>query len=159
MCEKNACAQQSEKYCHYLNHRTYPYAKISLRFGSRVTRFQCRTASGTDFSNFRNGHIERVRFDGRQSQGGGGSSAQCKPVSDVLHCLQWRASTAPSNLCAHSGNPAFRSPSNISVEFVWPPRAIHADIVKSGSTSSNCAAASRASASRPRWAKADARQQ
>ena len=37
-------------------------------------------------------------------------------------------------------------------------RPILADIVKAGSTSSRRAAASRASASRPRWAKADARQ-
>ena len=37
-------------------------------------------------------------------------------------------------------------------------RAIHADIVKAGSISTARAAASRASASRPRWAKADARQ-
>jgi hypothetical protein len=59
---------------------------------------------------------------------------------------------------AHSGNPAFRSPSIISFAFVCPPRAIHADIVKTGSSPSRCAAASRASASRPRWAKADARQ-
>ena len=59
---------------------------------------------------------------------------------------------------AHSGNPAFRSPSIISFAFDCPPRAIHADIVKAGSSSSRRAAASRASASRPRWAKADARQ-
>jgi hypothetical protein len=58
----------------------------------------------------------------------------------------------------HSGNPAFRRPSISSFEFVCPPRAIHADIVKAGSSSSRRAAASRASASRPRWAKADARQ-
>ena len=59
---------------------------------------------------------------------------------------------------AHSGNPAFRRPSISSFAFDCPPRAIHADIVKAGSTSSRRAAASRASASRPRWAKADARQ-
>ena len=58
----------------------------------------------------------------------------------------------------HSGNPAFRRPSINSFEFACPPRAINADIVNAGSTSSRCAAASRASASRPRWAKADARQ-
>jgi hypothetical protein len=58
---------------------------------------------------------------------------------------------------AHSGNPAFRRPSVNSFAFDRPPRAIHADIVKAGSTSSIRAAASRASASRPRWAKADAR--
>ena len=39
----------------------------SLRFGTRVTRFQCRTASGTDFSNFRNGHIERVERNGHHA--------------------------------------------------------------------------------------------
>ena len=59
---------------------------------------------------------------------------------------------------AHSGNPAFRRPSISSFAFEYPPRAINADTVKPGSTSSRCPAASRASASRPRWAKADARQ-
>jgi len=59
---------------------------------------------------------------------------------------------------SHSGNPAFRRPSISSLEFDCPPRAIHADIVKAGSTSSRRAAASRASASRPRWANADARE-
>ena len=59
---------------------------------------------------------------------------------------------------AHSGSPAFRSPSVSSVAFDCPPRAIHEEIVKAGSTSRRHAAASRASASRPRWAKADARQ-
>jgi len=57
---------------------------------------------------------------------------------------------------AHSGNPALRRPS-ISSKNDSPPRAINADIVKAGSTSSKRAAASCASASRPRWAKADAR--
>src|ERR1700736_3988060 len=59
---------------------------------------------------------------------------------------------------AHSGSPAFRSPSVSSVAFDCPPRAIHEEIVKAGSTSRRHDAASRASASRPRWAKADARQ-
>ena len=59
---------------------------------------------------------------------------------------------------AHSGNPALRRPSICSFAFDSPPRAIYADIVKAGSISSTRAAASRASASRPRWAKADARQ-
>src|SRR5215467_2533506 len=59
---------------------------------------------------------------------------------------------------AYSGTPAFRNPSINSFAFDCPPRAIHADIVKAGSTSSRRAAASRASASRPRRAKADARQ-
>jgi hypothetical protein len=58
----------------------------------------------------------------------------------------------------HSGSPAFRRPSINSFEFDCPPRAIHVVIVKSGSTSSTRAAASRASASRPRWAKAEVRQ-
>src|SRR6478672_13140575 len=56
------------------------------------------------------------------------------------------------------GNPAFRRPSIYSFAFDCPPRAINADIVKAGSISSTRAAASRDSASRPRWAKADARQ-
>jgi hypothetical protein len=59
---------------------------------------------------------------------------------------------------AYSGNPALRSPSISSFAFDCPPRAIHADIVKAGSSSSRRVAASRASASRPRWAYADARQ-
>jgi transposase len=60
---------------------------------------------------------------------------------------------------AHSGNPALRNPSIISFAFfdTWL-RAVHADIVKAGSNSSTPAAASRASASCPRWAKAAARQ-
>jgi hypothetical protein len=59
----------------------------------------------------------------------------------------------------HSGSPAFRRPSINSFAFVSVPRAVHADIVvKAGSTSRIRAAASRASASRPRWAKAAARQ-
>jgi hypothetical protein len=58
----------------------------------------------------------------------------------------------------HSGNPAFRRPSISSFEFDCPPRAIHPDIVKAQSSSSTRAAASRASASRPRCAKAAARQ-
>src|ERR1700726_5166186 len=59
---------------------------------------------------------------------------------------------------AHSGSPAFRSPSVSSVAFDCPPRAIHEETVKAGSTSRSHAAASRGSASRPRCAKADARQ-
>src|SRR6516162_2393412 len=54
----------------------------------------------------------------------------------------------------HSGNPTFRRPSISSFEFVCPPRAIHVEIVKAGSSSNTRAAASRASASRPRWASA-----
>ncbi len=60
---------------------------------------------------------------------------------------------------AHSGNPAFRRPSISSFAFDRPPRAMNPEIVKAGSVSSTRAAPSRASASRPRWAKADARQQ
>ena len=59
-------------------------------------------------------------------------------------------------VCAYSGNPAFRSPSINSFAFDCPPRAIYADTVKAGSISSTRAAASWASPSRPRWAKADA---
>ena len=61
-------------------------------------------------------------------------------------------------LGSYSGTPALRRPSIISFEFDWPPRSIHADIVKAGSSSAIRAIASRASASRPRWAKAEARQ-
>jgi len=59
---------------------------------------------------------------------------------------------------AHSGNPAFRRPSIDSLAFDCLLRALHEEIVKAGSVSSTRAAASRASVSRPRWAKADARQ-
>ena len=45
---------------------------------------------------------------------------------------------------AYSGKPAFRRPSISRCEFDCPPRAIHPDIVKVGSTSSTRAAASRA---------------
>ena len=58
----------------------------------------------------------------------------------------------------HSGNPAFRSPSINSFAFDCTPRTVREVIVKAGSSSSKRAAASRASASRPRWAKAEARQ-
>jgi hypothetical protein len=50
----------------------------------------------------------------------------------------------------HSGNPAFRRPSISSFAWDCLPRAIHADIVKAGSSSSIRAAASRASTLRPR---------
>lgn len=52
---------------------------------------------------------------------------------------------------AHSGSPAFRSPSANSVAFECPPRALHEEIVKAGSTSRRRAAAPRASSSRPPW--------
>src|SRR5437773_361325 len=55
----------------------------------------------------------------------------------------------------YSGNPAFRRPSINSVAFDRPVRAINADTVKAGLTSSRRANASRASASRPRCVKAD----
>jgi hypothetical protein len=58
----------------------------------------------------------------------------------------------------HSGIPALRSPSINRFAFDIAPRATAADIVKAGSTSSARAAASRASALRPRWANAAARQ-
>src|SRR5690242_16493522 len=38
----------------------------------------------------------------------------------------------------HSGNPAVRRPSISSFVFDCPPRAIYADIVKPGSSSSRC---------------------
>jgi hypothetical protein len=59
----------------------------------------------------------------------------------------------------YSGSPAFRRPSFNSFKCDCLRRPILADIVKAGSISSRRAAASRASASRSRWAKADARQQ
>lgn len=79
-------------------------------------------------------------------------------VREELELTQCRSSITSWTLESYSGNRAFRRPSIISFEFDWPPRAIHADIVKAGSSSTRLAAASRASASRPRWAKADARQ-
>jgi hypothetical protein len=80
-------------------------------------------------------------------------------LSDNRHQMRFHpcAALAAFTHRAYSGNPAFRRPSINSFEFACPPRAIQADIVKAGSSSSRRAAASRASASRPRWAKADAR--
>jgi len=89
---------------------------------------------------------QRLRRTARDASRRRGSQGACSPQ-------ETRGYTGD-----HSGNPAFRSPSIISFAFVCPPRAIHSDIVKTGSSPSRCAAASRASASRPRWAKADARQ-
>jgi hypothetical protein len=66
------------------------------------------------------------------------------------------ASVSDNERRVHSGNPAFRRSSISSFAFD-PPRAIHEEIVKAGSTSSRCAPASRALASRPMSAKADAR--
>jgi hypothetical protein len=60
----------------------------------------------------------------------------------------------------HSGSPAFRRPSTSTLKPDCPyagARAIHADIANVGSVSSRRTAASRASTSRPRCAKADAR--
>ena len=70
------------------------------------------------------------------------------------HSITYRRTCAR----AHSGNPAFRRPSINSFKCDCLRRPILADIVKAGSVSSRRAAASRASPSRPRWAKADARQ-
>ena len=89
-----------------------------------------------------------------------GMRCRLSPTADVpshtsgaAMCARSGHSIAPG----YSGNPAFRRPSINSFECLGT-RAISADIVKPGSVSSTRAAASRASASRPRWAKADARQ-
>ena len=88
-------------------------------------------------------------------------ASPCKPTSNrrMSHvsfgAISCRSITSSRS---YSGNPAFRRPSISSFEFDCPPRAMYSDIVKAGSTSSRRAVASRASASRPRWAKADARQ-
>jgi hypothetical protein len=96
------------------------------------------------------------------SDSGGGADIPQPPLGASR--LMRRGKSRPIGLSmrtstAHSVNPAFRKPSIISFAVFdsWL-RAIHADIVKAGSISSIRAAASRASASRPRWAKADARQ-
>src|SRR5262245_551549 len=95
-----------------------------------------------------------------QTQTAAADAATSALVQLLTHAAQqkWGTNSSMSASTVHSGNPAFRRPSNISLEFDCPPRAIHTDIVKVGSSSSRRAAASRASASRPRWAKADARQ-
>jgi hypothetical protein len=73
------------------------------------------------------------------------------------HAPQQSASIrSPRRHWSYSGNPAFRRPSINSFEVDSPRWATQADIVKAGSVSSRRAAASRASASRPRWAKAHA---
>jgi hypothetical protein len=86
------------------------------------------------------------------------TSSGCLGMSEK--CLPEAVIRSPRPYCAagYSGNPAFRRPSINSFTFLPAPRAINADIVKAGSISSARAAASCASASRPRWAKADARQ-
>ena len=81
---------------------------------------------------------------------------RCRRGSQGRVLVTGNEGTTPGS---HSGNPALRRPSISSFAFDCPPRAIHEEIVKAGSVSSTQAAASRASASRPRWAKADARQQ
>jgi transposase len=81
------------------------------------------------------------------------------PQPDSCAAAECRHSITSWALESYSGKPTFRRPSIKSLEFVCPPRAINLEIVNAGSNSSIRAAASRASASRPRWAKADARQQ
>jgi len=86
---------------------------------------------------------------------------QISAISGPSHARRRRRATSAHSAQthrAHSGNPAFRSPSINSFACDRLHRPILADIVKAGSTSSRLAAASRASTSRPRWAKADARQ-
>jgi alpha/beta hydrolase fold len=75
------------------------------------------------------------------------------PIADSCAAAEFDHPSMPVSP-VHSGNPALRSPSINSFAFDCPPPAIHEDIVKAGSVSST-----RASASRPRWANADARQQ
>src|SRR5947207_10279648 len=79
------------------------------------------------------------------------------PIADSCTAAK-RVTLSAWASAVYSGNPAFRRPSISSFAFDCPPRAIHADIVKPGSVSSTRAAASLVSASRPRWANADARQ-
>jgi hypothetical protein len=90
---------------------------------------------------------------------GGGCDVRFVPTPDSCAAEECRYSITSWTLESYSGNPALRKPSIISFAFfdTWL-RAIHADIVKAGSISSTRAATSRASASCPRWAKADARQ-
>ena len=59
--------------------------------------------------------------------------------SRLVHGSKLRSAFGHSSAqasAAHSGNPAFRSPSIISFAFDCPPRAIHEDMVKLGSSSS-----------------------
>src|SRR5262245_38789680 len=87
------------------------------------------------------------------------SEVRYGPTLDSCAAQECRYSITLWILESYSGNPALRKPSIISFAFFgsWL-RAIHADIVNAGSISSIRVAASRASASRPRWAKADVRQ-
>src|SRR5215207_8852188 len=78
------------------------------------------------------------------------------PIADIASRV--RSPRLHKQTRAYSGNPAFRRPSMYSFMFDDQPRAMDADIVKAGSTSSERTAAARASASHARWAKADARQ-
>ena len=79
------------------------------------------------------------------------------PIADSCTAAKRVDPSVPAST-VYSGNPAFRRPSVTSCAFDCPPQALHPDIVKAGLTSSRRAAASRASASHPRWTKADARQ-
>src|SRR5215471_7863641 len=103
------------------------------------------------------GWIEQVRNVGEH---GGTATEKTGPSSRgpvLITPLSANAQCSPRLRSDYSGNPAFRRPSMYSFAFDCLLRANHADIVKVGSISSTRAAASRASASRPRWAKADAR--
>jgi len=88
-----------------------------------------------------------------------GSQQKCSSRRDrIVHCAARpsdrsdirRQNSREAARRAHSGNPAFRRPSISSFAFVCPPRAIHVDIVKAGSSSSRRAAASRVCSSRLR---------
>jgi len=106
----------------------------------------------------------RVMFGSRRSHRRGllcpyKQTSSVRPVrSEKCQKRSFRLSRLGQRTRVHSGNRAFRRPSINSFEFSCPPRAIHADIVNVGSVSSRRAAASRASTSRSRWAKADVRQ-
>ena len=130
---------------------------IRWRFLDEVSSFGCLSATG-----------QSRRFDHLPTTSGpppatdivkAGRHVSKVPTPDSCAAEECRYSITSWTLESYSGNPALRKPSIISFAFFdsWL-RAIHADIVKAGSISSTRAAASRASASRPRWAKADARQ-
>jgi hypothetical protein len=95
-------------------------------------------------------HQELVRFTPQTGHLRARHADQQRAITGLMRRSRVPPSITSWALESYSGNPAFRRPSINSFEFDCPPRPIHAEIVKAGSVSSRRAAASRASASRPR---------
>src|SRR6267154_6452080 len=143
--------------CACLRGKKYTLRKIITRHSDHVPRLNLHSPAAPPVP-----HFPRFRalalFGRRPPQR---VDSLVMPASENLHItgLMRRSRVSPFDPSrtseSYSGNPAFRRPSINSFAFDSPPRAIYADIVKAGSISSTRAAASCASASRPRWSKAD----